>query len=57
MEQSIGAAFECDCMKAQIEYSMSRDDNFDSDDSGTDHRIEIGIELRTIGAIAGGFKL
>jgi LPS-assembly protein len=57
MEQSIGAAFECDCMKAQIEYSMSRDDDFDSDDNGTDHRIEIGIELRTIGAVRGGFKL
>jgi len=57
MEHSIGAAFECDCMKAQIEYSMSRDDDYDSDDSETDHRIEIGIELRTIGAVTGGFKL
>jgi hypothetical protein len=36
---------------------MSRDDVFDSDDSGTDHRIEVGIELRTIGAVRGGFKL
>ena len=59
MENSIGAAFECDCMKAEIQYSMSRDDYDESGSgsSGTDHRIELGIELRTIGAIAGGFKL
>jgi hypothetical protein len=44
-------------MKAQIEYSMSRDDAYDSEHSGTDHRIEIGIELRTIGAVTGGFAL
>ncbi len=57
MEHSIGAAFECDCMKAEIQYSMSRDDEYDGDDEGTDHRIEIGIELRTIGAVTGGFSL
>jgi LPS-assembly protein len=60
MEQSIGASFECDCMKAQIEYSMSRDYDEEFDDNGnggTEHRIELGIELRTIGAIQGGFKL
>jgi LPS-assembly protein len=57
MEQSIGVAFECDCMKAQIEYSMSRDDQFGPDnDGGTEHRIEVGLELRTIGAITGGFN-
>jgi LPS-assembly protein len=57
MEQSIGAAFECDCMKAEIEYSMSRDDDLGDGDDGTDHRLELGIELRTIGAITGGFSL
>jgi len=57
MEQSIGAAFECDCMKAEIEYSMSRDDDLGDGDDGTDHRIKLGIELRTIGAITGGFNL
>ena len=57
MEQSIGAAFECDCMKAEIEYSMSRDDDLGDGDDGTDHRLELGIELRTIGAITGGFNL
>ena len=59
MEQSIGAAFECDCMRAEIQYSMSRNDYDDTSgaDSGMDHRIELGIELRTIGAVTGGFKL
>jgi LPS-assembly protein len=57
MNQSIGAAFECDCMKAQIEYTMSRDDSYGYYGSGTDHRIELGIELRTIGVIGGGFSL
>jgi hypothetical protein len=39
---------------------MSRDYDTDLDDNGndgTDHRIELGIELRTIGAIRGGFNL
>ena len=57
MEQSIGVAFECECMKAQIKYSMSDDDEFGVEDNGREHRIDLGIELRTIGAITGGFKL
>jgi LPS-assembly protein len=57
MEQTIGAAFECDCMKAEIQYTMSRDDEFGDDNDGTDHRLELGIELRTIGAVTGGFNL
>ena len=58
MEQSIGAAFECDCMKAEIRYSMSRDDEFGPDnEGGIERRLELGLELRTIGAITGGFKL
>lgn len=57
MEQTIGAAFECDCMKAQIEYTMSRDDGLGPDNNGTDHRLEVGVELRTIGAVTGGFSL
>ena len=55
MEHAIGAAFECDCMKAEIEYTMSRDDDLGDGNSGTEHRLELGIELRTIGAITGGF--
>jgi LPS-assembly protein len=57
MEHSIGAAFECDCMKAEIEYSMSRDSDLGDGNNGTEYRIELGIELRTIGAITGGFSL
>ena len=56
MEQSIGAAFECECMKAQIQYSMARDDELGVNNGGTDHRIELGVELRTIGAVNGGFN-
>jgi LPS-assembly protein len=58
MERSIGVAFECDCMRAELRYSISRDDAFDNNDGGGDeHRIDLGIELRTIGGISGGFKL
>jgi LPS-assembly protein len=52
MEQSIGVGYECDCMAAHLSYSQNRED-----DGGTDHRIELGIELRTIGGVGGGFKL
>jgi LPS-assembly protein len=57
MEHTIGAAFECDCMKAEIQYTMSRDDDFGDGNDGTDHRLELGVELRTIGAVTGGFSL
>jgi len=57
MEQSVGVAFECDCMKATLQYAMSRDDEFGTSNDGTDHRIELGVELRTIGEIAGEFQL
>jgi LPS-assembly protein len=57
MEQSAGVAFECDCMRAELHYSMSRDGEFGPGNDGTEHRIELGLELRTIGEITGGFKL
>jgi LPS-assembly protein len=57
MEQTIGAAFDCDCMKAQVQYTMSRDGDLSDGDEGTDYRLELGIELRTIGAVSGGFSL
>ena len=57
MEESIGMAFECDCMRAEVKYSMSRGNVFDSSDDTTEHRLELGVELRTIGGISGGFKL
>lgn len=56
MQQTIGAAFECDCMRAQIQYAMSRSGDFSNGNSGTDHRLELGVELRTIGAVNGGFN-
>jgi LPS-assembly protein len=57
MEYTVGAAFECDCMTAEIQYTMSRDDEFGDGYGGTDYRLEIGVELRTIGSVAGGFNL
>ena len=50
MNKSIGIAFDCDCMKAQLVYSQDS-----KDDGAIDHRVEIGVELRTIGAVNGGF--
>lgn len=57
MERSIGVAFECDCMRAELTYSVSRDDLYGPDDGGDEHRVDLGIELRTIGQLSGGFKL
>ncbi|WP_373503814.1 LPS-assembly protein LptD [Aestuariivirga sp.] len=51
MDKTIGVAFECECMRAQLAYSESRED-----DDGTERRIEVGVELRTIGAVNGGFQ-
>ena len=52
MDRTIGVAFECECMRAQLAYSESRED----DDEGTERRIELGVELRTIGSVNGGFQ-
>ncbi len=52
MERTVGVAFECDCMKAQLSYSQNRDDVGE-----TEHKIELGVELRTIGGVNGGFSL
>jgi LPS-assembly protein len=51
MDKTIGVAFDCDCMKAQLAYSQSRNDNGE-----TDHKLEISVELRTIGGVSGGFS-
>ncbi len=50
MNKSIGVAFDCDCMKAQLTYSQ---DTNEKDE--IDHRVELGVELRTIGAVNGAF--
>ena len=52
MEKTIGVMFECDCMNAQLSYSQNRED-----EGGTEHRVELGVELRTIGGVNGGFNL
>ncbi len=56
MEDKIGVAFDCDCMRVELAYAMSRDDEFGVNNDGYDHRVELGVELRTLGAIDGEFS-
>ena len=55
--ESLGVTYDCDCMKAQLVYSMSHTDEFGVSDNGTEYRIDLSVELRTIGTLAGGFIL
>lgn len=57
MSESLGVTYDCDCMKADLIYSMSHTDEFGVSDNGTEYRIDLSIELRTIGTLAGGFVL
>lgn len=57
MGESLGVTFDCDCMKAELVYSMSHTDQFGVSDNGTEYRIDLSVELRTIGILAGGFVL
>ncbi|MEI8177480.1 LPS assembly protein LptD [Aestuariivirga sp.] len=57
MGESMGVTFDCDCMKADLVYSMSHTDQFGVSDNGTEYRLDLSIELRTIGTLAGGFVL
>lgn len=57
MGESLGVTFDCDCMKAELVYSMSHTDQFGVSDDGTEYRLDLSIELRTIGTVAGGFVL
>jgi LPS-assembly protein len=52
MEKTIGIGYECDCMSASLSYSQKIEEA-----GQTDHRIEFGVELRTIGEVDGGFTL
>ena len=52
MSKSIGVGFTCDCMNAHFTYSQSYEKL-----GTTDHRFELGVELRTIGKVDGGFSL
>ena len=57
LDGSMGVTFDCDCMKAELKYSMSHTDQFGVTGNGTEYRVDLSVELRTIGAIAGGFQL
>jgi len=57
MGESLGVTFDCDCMKADLVYSMSHTDQFGVSDNGTQYRIDLSIELRSIGQLSGGFQL
>ena len=57
LDGSMGVTFDCDCMKAELKYSMSHTDQFGVTNNGTEYRVDLSVELRTIGVIAGGFKL
>jgi lipopolysaccharide assembly outer membrane protein LptD (OstA) len=56
MQDKIGVAFDCDCMRVELAYAMSRDDEFGVNNNGYDHRVELGVELRTLGAVDGEFS-
>ena len=56
MQDKIGVAFDCDCMRVELAYAMSRDDEFGVNNDGYEHRVELGVELRTIGAVNGAFS-
>ena len=57
MTQSLGIAFDCDCMRAALTYSMSNSGAFGVAEEGTEQRIDLSIALRTIGAVTGSFKV
>lgn len=51
MEKTIGVAYNCDCMKAQLAYSQDRNESGD-----VGHSLKLSVELRTIGGVDGGFS-
>ncbi|WP_161957191.1 LPS-assembly protein LptD [Aestuariivirga litoralis] len=57
MGESLGVTYDCDCMKVDVTYSMSHTDQFGVSDNGTEYRLDVSVELRTIGTLAGGFVL
>jgi LPS-assembly protein len=57
IDNRVGVTFDCDCMRASLVYSMSRTDAFGPTDGGYEQRIDLSVELRTLGALAGGFQL
>jgi LPS-assembly protein len=55
MDKAVGVLFECDCMRASLVFSEGVDE--DASETGTDRRIKLTVEFRTLGAVAGGFEL
>lgn len=55
MSESLGVTFDCDCMRANLTYSMSHTDEFGVSNDGTQKRVDLSVELRTIGVLAGGY--
>ena len=56
MQDRVGMAYDIDCMRLEFAYAMSRDDEFGVNNDGREHRVELGVELRTIGAVNGEFS-
>lgn len=56
MEDRVGVAYDDECMRLEFAYAMSRDDEFGVNNDGREHRVELGVELRTIGAVNGEFS-
>ena len=56
MQDRVGVAYDIDCMRLEFAYAMSRDDEFGVNNDGREHRVELGVELRTIGAVNGEFS-
>jgi len=52
MERTIGIAFDCDCMNARLSYTQDRQVS-----GKIEHSVKLGVELRTIGGVNGGFSL
>ena len=51
MNKNIGVAFDCDCMSAKLTYAETR--NVEKE---IDRSLRFSVELRTIGAVNGGFS-
>lgn len=56
MQDKIGLAYDIDCMRVELAYAMSRDDEFGVNNDGKEQRVEVGVELRTLGDLNGEFS-
>ncbi len=51
MAKTAGIGFTCDCMNARLAFSEDR-----TDSGGYEYNVMLGVELRTIGGVSGGFE-